>query len=37
MVLSKAKEASNSSIGEGKNILSKGNSKYIGIEAGITS
>lgn len=37
MVLSKAKEASHSSSGELKNILSRGNSKYTGIEAGIAS
>lgn len=37
MVLSEAREASHSSSGEAKNILSRGNSKYPGIEAGIAS
>lgn len=37
MALSEVREASHSSSGEAKNILSRGNSKYTGIEAGIAS
>lgn len=37
MVLSEAREASHSSSGEAKNILSRGSSKYTGFEAGIAS